>query len=305
MEIYNLKYNCREKKVKIKVSLQYKKCCNSLNNQINQINQNNQNNQINQINQNNQNNISTDIPPKVSVNVWVEVQKKVANCNIDIWKISDMKLARHMSFELYQAFYQLIMSSTEQYTCYDFDPTVLKIKFDQMKTNELITEIKTSRVTDYITLWREIKATLASAMVLLSSFDWFNYQYQLDKIMNNCKCTYQYLLYTLTFINKKNCLDLEFAQHILTLLKNHKKYYRDDILLKFYMGFENVERYVVTNKKMKLVDNFVDDTPWYNYFLIIVIIFFVMLLIVWIGTSIRIDNNKYHAPILISTNRPK
>lgn len=214
---------------------------------------------------------------------------KVKRCfggSSTIWKVSDEKLVRHMGYPMYQAFYDVICYNKEYMDPCDFDKSLLgEVYADDMAEVAAIRDnIRRYKTNDYIRLWREVKASLASAIVIISNFEWINYQTESCKLSSHSKNVIEYLIYSLTFITKRGCGNSQFAQDILNYLQRHHTgcLYPDNVMVKICMGVEPVEKLVNSQQECRIEDLYHDDYDWWYYLVAAILLMVVGMLLMWL-----------------------
>lgn len=216
-------------------------------------------------------------------------------CKCKRWKISDEQLVRHTGCEMYYAFYKVIKYNKEVIKYYDFDEQVLNNikssnKIDEKQVEKIENSIKKYKTCDYLDLWREVKATLASAIVIISSFDWVHYQKESCKLSSHSESMIEYLIYSLTFISKRNQCNSLFAQDILNHLQRHRCLYPDNIKIKICIGIEPISSYTTDDDECDIVKALDNNDNWWEFFwisIILILIIFIVILIAGYIAKIR------------------
>lgn len=203
------------------------------------------------------------------------------------WRVTDEQLVRHMGCAMYLAFYRVIKYNREAIKYYDFDEKVLKrceevCNGDTLDIEESIRKYKTN---DYLTLWREVKSNLAAAIVIIGNFDWVHYQQESCKLTDHLRSMIEYIIYSLTFITKRDQSYSLFAQDILNNIQCHRSLYPTDVKIKICLGVEPVTSYQTTSgKECTIEEALSDDSSWWEYFWIAVILLIIIFLIMWFLT---------------------
>ncbi len=219
-------------------------------------------------------------------------QKGVAG-KCESWRIDDAKLGKHMSYAMYTAFYRVALNNGEPIQTYDFDAGVLDIEVCEEEVKEMMGKITACRTCDYISLWREVKASLAAAIVIISNFDWIYYQKESCKLTDNSSNVIEYLIYALTFISKQREDCSAFSQDILNRIHQYRCIYPSNYAIKICMGVCPVSRKISTNNLESFDDCFnrvLSDegelwVPVLWTIIFIVIIFFIIWLIIKLAES--------------------
>lgn len=205
-----------------------------------------------------------------------------------VWRVTDEQLVRHMGCAMYLAFHKVIKYNREHISYYDFDEKVLRrceetCDGDIREIEEKIRKYKTN---DYIELWREVKCTLAAAIVVIGSFDWIHYQRESCKLIGNLRSTIEYIVYSLTFITKRDQSNSMLAQDILNNIQRHRCLYSKDVTIKICLGVEPIEAIQMEAKRQCTIDDAISDsTDWWEYFWIAVILLVIIFFIMWFLTK--------------------
>jgi hypothetical protein len=212
--------------------------------------------------------------------------KRCVGCSNTIWKVTDEQLVHHMGLPMYQAFYDVICYNKEPIDPCDFDYDLLGKVYadDTIEVAEIREHIRRYKTNDYLQLWREVKATLASAIVIISNFEWVDYQKESCKLTAHSKNMIEYLIYSLTFITKRGCGNSMFAQDILNYLQRHHTgcLYPNNVSINICMGVESIERIVRESQECTIETLFHDDFSWWHYFWATVLLCVIVLLLIWV-----------------------
>jgi hypothetical protein len=235
--------------------------------------------------------------------VYTDIQQCIGSSSCKYWRVTDKQLARHMGLSMYQAFYQVVKSSGESPKYYDFERDLLK-PMDEDEVRIIAGKIRKYRTCDYLGLWREVKASLATSIVIITMFDWIHYQAESCKLVDNSDSLIEYVVYSLTFITKWNQKNAMLAQDILNYVQRHRCLYPTNVSIKVCLGVEPVAHSVAQKQECTLNEALANDSSGWEFFwwtlAIVVIIFIIMWVIVKLAEAAgRRFPQTYGPPLVI------
>jgi len=216
---------------------------------------------------------------------YVKINQCGTHTECRTWQISDEQLVRHMGINMYLAFYHVVKNNKEPIQYYDFDSNVLSHwrDVDQEEIKRIEQAIRSYKTNGYLQLWREVKATLAAAIVIISSFDWIHYQHESCKLASHSGSLIDYLIYTLTFITKRDQGNYLFAQDVLNYVQRHRPLYSSNIKVKICLGVEYISSSSTMSQKCTVEETFSNDDNWWPYLLIALVLALVLFIMTWFG----------------------
>jgi hypothetical protein len=198
-----------------------------------------------------------------------------------VWIVSDKKLVRHLGLPIYQAFYHLSVAEKSKICPSDFDERIVCQKIDKSLLDQAINQISQCRLCSHITggyleIWREIKVTLVTCLVIVNDFDWYLTQLKSCQLTRNSKNLITYLEESLRLIvnhgGKWACL----ASKMLDRLEWERCFFPMDLKIRICLGVDSLVK--IRKSKFSLQD----DSQWWEWALIVLALVILFMIFVFI-----------------------